>query len=81
MSFKPNWFWIFVVTVPLSVLALIKFRNSNIIVFEVLTGMTIIYLTSALLHHYHHKNLTLEIFIEYVLMAALALIVLESLLI
>lgn len=76
-----NWFWIFVITVPLSILALLKFRSSGVLVFQILTGMTIIYLISALLHHVHHKNLTLEIFIEYVLMAALALIVLQSLLI
>ncbi len=46
--------------------------------FEVVVGAAISYVTVALLHHHIDKSLTLETFIEYILIAALAIVILQG---
>lgn len=75
-----NWWWIFTMITPVSLYILISYRNSAKTIFMVLTVTIVLYLILALFHHRVHKNLTLEIGLEYVLTAALALIILQSLL-
>ncbi len=76
-----NWFWLLVMVTPIAMYFLVKYRYSSALVFEALVMTIVAYLGMALLHHYAHKNLTLEIGLEYVLTAALAIIILQSLLI
>lgn len=45
-------------------------------VLNILTIGILIYLVWALVHHRHDKSLTLEVFVEYLLTATLALILL-----
>ena len=75
-----NWLWIFAAATPISLYVLLSYRNSAKTIFLVLTVTLVLYLIMALLHHRTHKNLTLEIALEYVLTAALALVILQSLL-
>ncbi len=50
-------------------------------IYEIVVIVSLVYLSYALLHHHKRKNLKLEIFIEYVLIALLILVVLQGLLI
>lgn len=72
--------WIFILSTPLFVFSLIAFRYSSKLQFETLSLAVLTYLTAALLHHLKEKTLNSEVVIEYVLLAALALIIFQSLL-
>ncbi|KKR80446.1 MAG: hypothetical protein UU73_C0001G0216 [Candidatus Daviesbacteria bacterium GW2011_GWA1_41_61] len=67
-------------TVPIFIFTLFAYRFSPQIQFQIFTLAAIIYVIVALVHHHKDKSLTLEIIIEYVLIAALALIILQGLL-
>lgn len=69
---------IVIVTAPLFILALFLFRHSSNIQFNFLMMAAVIYLGTAILHHRRDKTLTFEIIIEYVLIAALALLMVQS---
>lgn len=69
---------ILVFSTPVFLLALWYFRGHPSLQFQVLTIAALIYVILALLHHLKSKYLTLEILIEYILIAALALVILQS---
>ena len=58
----------------LSLWAVLKFQNIPQMQLIILTMLALFYLAWALAHHYLERNLTLEIIIEYILTALLALI-------
>lgn len=58
----------------LSLVAILKFQNIPQMQLIILTMLALFYLGWALAFHYLEKNLTLEIIIEYILTALLALI-------
>ncbi len=58
---------------------LFVFRGQGLIEFEILTGAVILYIGWALIHHHFDKSLTVEVIIEYILIAALILIMSEGL--
>lgn len=57
------------------------FRHQNQIQFELVVLATILYLATALLHHHFDKSLTIEVVLEYILIALFALIVIGGILI
>lgn len=69
---------IITLSAPLFVLALFLFRYSTQAQFGVLIVAAVVYLGTAVLHHRKDKTLTFEIIIEYVLIAALALLMIQS---
>lgn len=73
--------FIFALTIPVFSIALFWFRFSPQIQFIIFSVATIIYLSFALIHHFREKTLILEIVIEYILIAILALVVVQSFLI
>jgi len=72
--------WIFILSTPLFVVSLIIFRFSSRLEFETLSLAVLTYLAAAFLHHLKEKTLNAEVVIEYILLAALALIIFQSLL-
>lgn len=76
---KLNLTWILVIFTPVFITFLFVYRFFPQTQFQILTAASFLYLSTAILHHYKDKTLTLEIAIEYVLIAALALIVLQGL--
>lgn len=70
---------LFIITIPLFLIALYWFRFSPITEFVIFSIAAIIYLVMALIHHFRAKTLILEIVIEYILIAILALVVIQSL--
>ena len=66
---------------PLALVFLVSlyfFRANAIYQVEVIIGAAITYITVALLHHHFDKSLTLEIIIEYILIAILVVIILQG---
>ena len=59
----------------------VYFQNNPYIQFQIFTILGITYLSGAFMHHFLDKSLTLEVMIEYLLTAALALVILYSLLV
>lgn len=59
---------------PLFVGAMVYFRHSREALIQLLFLAAIFYVIIALLHHHKDKSLTLEVMIEYILIAWLALI-------
>lgn len=57
---------------------LFLFPNQPKLQFQIITGATMVYVSLALLHHFFDKSLTLEIFIEYILIASLVIIILQG---
>lgn len=76
---KFNLLWIFVATAPLFLFGLFAFPYSLEARFKILLIAALFYLALALMHHQKDKTLTFEIIIEYILIAALALVVLQGL--
>ena len=64
-----------------SVVVVLRYHNSPKVQFQIFVALAIAYLTWSLLHHSLDKSLTLEVVIEYVLTALLALVILYGLLI
>lgn len=76
---KINLVWVMVFSTPLFLAALFIFRYTPTTQFEIFSLAATTYLIVALIHHYRDKTLTLEIIIEYFLIAALALLILQGL--
>jgi hypothetical protein len=76
---KINLTKLFAVTIPIFIIALYWFRFSANIEFIIFSIATFIYLIMALIHHFREKTFILEIVIEYILIAILALVVIQSL--
>ncbi len=72
---------IFIITIPILLSILFWFRFAPQKQFIVFFIATIIYLILALIHHFREKTLIIEIVIEYILIAILALVVIQSFLI
>lgn len=73
-----NVIWILTISSPIFILAFILFRFSPGLQFQILILAALVYFAVALLHHYRERTLTLEIIIEYILIAVLALLVLQG---
>ncbi len=54
------------------------FRSNSLYQVELIIASSIAYITIALLHHHLDKSLTLEIIIEYILIAILVVIILQG---
>lgn len=65
---------VLIVAAAVATVAVIKFQFLPQIQFAIMTALVIFYLFWALLHHHFDKSLKLEIMIEYILTAALALV-------
>lgn len=76
---KFSWIFLLYLLTPIFIITFINYRFSSRVSLMVLLGMVMVYLLTALLHHYHHQTFRLEIIIEYVLIAALALIIFAGL--
>ncbi|KKQ67280.1 MAG: hypothetical protein US86_C0001G0207 [Candidatus Daviesbacteria bacterium GW2011_GWA2_38_24] len=61
--------------------ALLIFKQNTLLKINIVALTSIIYLSMALVHHYKDKTLTLEVIIEYVLIALLAIVVVSGFLI
>lgn len=70
---------LFALTIPVFLIALYWFRFSPVTEFVIFFIATVVYLIMALVHHFRTKTLVLEIVIEYILIAILALVVIQSL--
>ena len=67
--------------VALVILVLIvMFHGQKIIQFELLVIAAMFYISTAFLHHHFDKSLTFEVALEYILIAALTLIIFQGLL-
>lgn len=73
-----NFIWASILFLPVILVALFLFRFSPDMQSQVLILFILIYLLFAILHHFRDKTLTLEIFLEYILIAALAAVVLQG---
>lgn len=73
--------WISILSTPFFIGLLIIFRFSSQRQMQVLITASIMYVITAILHHFQNKTLTNEIIIEYILIAVLALLLLQGLLI
>lgn len=78
---KINVMWVLILSVPLFMGLLIIFRFSPERQLQILLAASIVYVLTATLHHFQDKTLTMEIIIEYILIAVLALLLLQGLLI
>ncbi len=74
-----NLLWIFIFTVPLFIGAIIVSPYSPKLQFMILTIAALIYFSLAMVHHHKDKSLNLEIIVEYFLIAAISLIIVQSL--
>lgn len=59
---------------------LFLFQHNSTIQLQIMSILSVIYLFWALVHHYLDKSLTVEIVVEYVLIASLVIVVLSSIL-
>ncbi len=64
-----------------ALIGVLRFQNMPLVQFQILVALSILYLGWALTHHNLDKSLTLEIIIEYVLTALLAMVILYGILI
>lgn len=78
---KLNLTAIFFLTIPIFLITLFWLRFSPQKQFITFSIATLVYLIFALIHHFREKTLILEIVVEYILIAILALIVVQSFLI
>lgn len=74
-----NLIWLVMLSVPLFLTALYLARFSPRIQLEIFIGAVLTYLITAIIHHQLDKSLTLEIVVEYILIAILTLVVFQSL--
>lgn len=78
---KINSVFLLLAVTFIALVGIIKFQDLPKVQFQILTASTLIYLTWALLHHGLNKSLKLEVVIEYILTAMLAVVILYGLLI
>lgn len=77
---KHGIFILFSLTI-LALFGVIKFYGLPLVQFQILIALSIVYLGWALIYHGFDKSLTLEVVVEYVLTALLAVIILYGILI
>lgn len=78
---KISLMWVLILSIPIFIFLLITFRFSQERQFYIFITASILYVATAILHHFQDKTLTTEIIIEYILIAVLALLLLQGLLI
>lgn len=78
---KLNNVMLVLISAFVALVAVLKFNNLPIIQFQILVSLVLFYLIWALFHHSLDKSLTLEVGLEYILTASLALIFFYGLLI
>lgn len=69
------------ILIPLSILFMavsFLFKSQQVNIIELSVAFILIYLVVSLIHHYFDKTLTLEITLEYILIASLSLVILTS---
>lgn len=76
-----NMIWLLLFTTPIFALVVIFLRFSPKYQMLTLVLAALIYLVVVILHHLKDNSLSLEIMVEYFLIAALALIIFQSILI
>lgn len=81
VKIKFSYTWLVIVTLPVFFTAMFVFRSSSAIQFKAILTLVALYLLGAILHHRQDKSLTLEMLIEYVLIAGLVLLILQGLMI
>jgi hypothetical protein len=74
-----NLMWLFIFTVPLFIGAIIVSPYSPKLQFMILSLAAMVYFCLALLHHHKDKSLNVEVILEYFLIAALSLLIVQSL--
>ncbi len=75
---KVNLMWIFVGATPLFLVVLYYTRYLPQLQLKVLLIASLFYLALAFMYHQKDKTLTFEIIIEYILIAALALVIVQG---
>lgn len=78
---KINLTWVLFFSVPLFLIIFLRYRHSPYLIFLLLTLATLIYLLVSLLHHLKDKTIRTEVILEYFLIALLALIIFQGLVI
>lgn len=80
-SLKKHSVVVLVLATGAAIFGVIRFQDMPLMQFQILVILSILYLGWALLHHNLDKSLTLEIIIEYVLTALLAMVILYGILV
>lgn len=62
----------------LAIIAAFFLQGEPRLLMQIVSGLATIYVSIALIHHYLDKSLTLEITLEYILLAALVIIILQG---
>lgn len=75
-----NLTWALLLSAPVFIYGLFIHRYSPKNVFAILSLAALLYLLVALSHHLKDRTLTLEVWVEYLLIAALALVIIQGLL-
>lgn len=76
-----SYSWLILISIPVFLVAMVVFRAAPANQFRAVLGLCALYLGGAILHHWQDKSLTLELIIEYVLMAGLVLLIFQGLMI
>ena len=75
---KINLIWLFIFLTPIFYFLILSNSYSKLTQFMVLDLAAVSFVTLAILQHFIDKNLKIEVVLEYVLIAALALIILQG---
>ena len=67
--------YIFLFISIILIIASFFFKNSNTFQYEIIFITVILYLFSSIVHHHFDKSLTFEVGLEYILIGALAILV------
>lgn len=74
-SFKPDLSLSYIPLGVICLFAVYRYRSSQGLQLQVIFIAAVLYVSIALIHHYFDKTLTLEVIIEYILIALLVLAV------
>ncbi len=78
---QQNSILIFAIITLVALVGLLQFRSLPLAQFQTLVALAFFYLGWAIIHHYLDRTLNLEVAIEYVLIALLAIVILYGILI
>lgn len=76
-----NSIFIFLIITLAALVGVLQFRNIPLAQFQTLVVLSFLYLGWAIIHHYLDRTLNLEVTIEYMLTALLAIVILYGILI
>ncbi len=80
-TIKLNLTHLFLPIATLFIVLMFMFRDSTRVQMEIVAIGALIYVGIAFIHHHLDKTLTFEVIVEYILIAALTLIILQQFLI